>query len=143
MEGKRLFGLRGAVFCANEIDDIELRVSQLYDALVKDNGIVEDDIVSLVFSVTPDLTARNPAAALRKSGRGRDLALFSVQESAADGGRAGVIRALIHCYADAGAKLMHAYLNGAEILRPDRGANLTNGADKNEKDLDQERSSPI
>ena len=122
MEAKRLYGLRGAVCCINDPDDIGLRVAQLFDALVADNGIAEEDIVSLVFSVTPDLTSRNPAAALRKSGRGGDLALFSVQESAADGGLPGVIRVLLHCYVPSGATLKHAYLNGAEILRPDRGS---------------------
>jgi chorismate mutase len=127
MEGKRLYGLRGAVRCENDAGDIELRVAQLFDALVAGNGIVEDDIVSLVFSVTPDLTARNPAAALRRSGRGRDLALFSVQESAADGGMPGVVRVLLHCYADVGSKLRHAYLNGAEALRPDRGPESAGG----------------
>jgi chorismate mutase len=120
MNSKRLFGLRGAVCCANHPDDIELRVAQLYDALMVNNGLSEADVVSLIFSVTPDLTARNPAAALRKSGRGENLALFSVQESVADGGLPGVIRVLVHCYAAEGAKLRHAYLNGAEILRPDR-----------------------
>ena len=120
MVGKRLYGLRGAVFCKNDPLDIQSRVSQLYDALMSENGLVEDEVVSLTFSVTPDLTAKNPAAALRASGRAKELALFSVQESAADDGRAGVIRVLIHCYAKEGATLRHAYLNGAEILRPDR-----------------------
>jgi len=123
MEGKRLYALRGAVFCLNDPQDIELRVTQLYDSLILNNCLSEDDVVSITFSVTSDLTAKNPAAALRKSGRGGDLALFSVQESLADGGRSGVIRVLLHCYAKEGITLRHAYLNGAETLRPDRGGN--------------------
>jgi chorismate mutase len=130
METKRLFGLRGAVFCANDPRDIETRVAQLYDALVGDNGLEEDDIVSLIFSVTPDLTAVNPAAALRKGGRGQGLALFSVQESMAEGGRSGVIRVLLHCYAPLDAVLKHAYLNGAEVLRPDRAGPFDNKIQK-------------
>ncbi len=120
MDSKRLYGLRGAVFCENDAADIELRVAQLYDELTTANALNDEDIVSFVFSVTPDLTALNPAAALRRSGRGGDLALFSVQESIADGGFPRVVRALVHCYAPIGAKLKHAYLNGAEALRPDR-----------------------
>jgi len=120
MEGKRLYGLRGAVFCEDDPQDIERRVAELYDELIVGNGLAEADIVSLVFSVTPDLTSLNPAAALRRSGRGGELALFSLQESRADGGRPRTIRVLIHCYAPAGSPPRHAYLNGAEVLRPDR-----------------------
>lgn len=121
MEAKRLYALRGAIFCRNEVQDIERRVVELYDALMEGNGLSEADVVSLIFSVTPDLTAKNPAAALRQSGRAGELALFSVQESLADGGSPGVIRVLLHCYADEGTAPRHAYLNGAEALRPDRG----------------------
>lgn len=122
MEAKRPYGLRGAVFCENDAADIELRVAELYDALLNGNGLSENDIVSLTFSTTADLTALNPAAALRRSGRGGELALFSVQESAVDGGYPRVIRALAHCWAPEGCSMRHAYLNGAEILRPDRAA---------------------
>ena len=120
MEYKRLFGLRGAVCCNNEAGDIELRVAQLFDALVTVNGLVPSDIVSLFFSVTSDLTAINPAAALRKSGRGADLALFCCTEPQAENSLPKTIRVLIHYYAEHGTIPRHAYMNGAEVLRPDR-----------------------
>ncbi|MDR2483621.1 MAG: chorismate mutase [Treponema sp.] len=120
--GKRLYALRGATRCENGEVDICKRVAALYDALLERNRLAEGDIVSLIFSVTPDLDAKNPAAALRQSGRGADLALFAVQEAAARGGLERVIRVLLHCYLDEGSSPSHVYQNGAEVLRPDRSA---------------------
>lgn len=119
---KKLFALRGAVFCTNDPGDMERRTGELYDALLERNNLDEGDIVSLVFSLTADLDAANPAAVLRRSGRAADLALFCVQEAAVQGSPAGVIRSLLHCYLPAAATPRHAYLNGAESLRPDRGS---------------------
>jgi chorismate mutase len=120
MGTKRLYGLRGAIRCSNDADDIVRRVVELYDELLERNGLSEDSIVSLVFSVTQDLTALNPAAALRRGGRAGDLALFSVAEPEVEGALSGVIRTLIHCYMSEGSSPRHVYLNGAEVLRPDR-----------------------
>jgi chorismate mutase len=117
---KRLYALRGATRCLNQADDIIAQVSALYDGLLTLNSLDGGDIVSLVFSVTPDLDALNPAAALRKSGRGGDLALFCVQEAGARGSLERTIRALVHCYLEEGSVPRHVYRNGAEILRPDR-----------------------
>jgi chorismate mutase len=120
--GKRLFALRGATQCLNEAGDITRQVSVLYDELLRQNRLTEEDIVSLVFSVTADLDALNPAAALRRSGRAADLALFAVQEARVRGGLDRTIRVLLHCYLDEGSRPRHLYRNGAEILRPDRNS---------------------
>jgi chorismate mutase len=117
---KRLYALRGATQCLNEAEDITRQVSALYDALFGQNNLDEGDIVSLVFSVTPDLDTLNPAAALRRAGRGGELALFCLQEAAVRGGLERVIRVLVHCYMEEGSVPRHVYRNGAEGLRPDR-----------------------
>jgi chorismate mutase len=95
-------------------------IAALYDRLLADNALAEGDIVSLIFSVTADLDAKNPAAALRASGRGQDLALFCVQEPPAAGSLERAVRVLIHCYLEEGSAPRHVYQNGAEVLRPDR-----------------------
>ncbi|MDR1972414.1 MAG: chorismate mutase [Treponema sp.] len=119
---KRLYALRGAVQCLNREDDICRQVAALYDELLSANNLGEGDIVSLFFSVTGDLDAKNPAAALRKSGRGADLALFCLQEAEVRGGLERCIRVLIHCYLEEGSVPRHVYRNGAEVLRPDRSS---------------------
>jgi chorismate mutase len=120
MIAKRLFALRGATQCLNEAQDIKTQVAALYDELLRKNGLAEADIVSVVFSVTRDLDALNPAAALRQADRGASLALFAVQEAFAQGGLDRVVRVIIHCYMAEGSVPCHAYRNGAEALRPDR-----------------------
>jgi chorismate mutase len=117
---KRLFALRGATQCKNEAEDIIRQVAILYDELLQKNYLEEGDIVSIVFSVTGDIDAKNPAAALRFSGRAADLALFALQEAAIYGGLERTIRVLIHCYLPVDSHPCHIYRNGAEILRPDR-----------------------
>jgi chorismate mutase len=117
---KKLFALRGAAQCLNTVDDICAQVPLLYDELLAANSLAEADIVSLVFSVTRDLDAANPAAVLRASGRAGELALFAVQEAECAGSLERTLRVLIHCYMDEGARPRHIYRNGAEVLRPDR-----------------------
>ncbi|MDR3276386.1 MAG: chorismate mutase [Treponema sp.] len=112
--------IRGAVQCRNDSLDIAAQVTTLYDELLSRNNLAEADIVSLIFSVTPDIDALNPAAALRKAGRAGELALFVVQEAVFQGGLERTIRALIHGYMDEKALVRHIYRNGAEVLRPDR-----------------------
>jgi len=120
MKETRLYALRGAVCCLNTEEDIELRVAELYDELLSINSLSESEIVSLIFSITGDIDALNPAAALRRSGRAQELALFSTAEPFIKGSLSGLIRVIIHCYLPKAMPLHHVYRNGAEILRPDR-----------------------
>ena len=123
MGEKRLFGLRGAVRCINDPLDIKKQTIAMYDELLSENQLKEEDIVSVIFSVTKDLDAENPASALRSEGRAGETALFVCQEAYFQGNLERVIRILIHCYLDISKKPVHVYLNGAEVLRPDRNAN--------------------
>jgi chorismate mutase len=117
---KRLFALRGAVQCRNDAEDITRQVAALYEELLRKNGLAEEDIVSVFFSLTPDLDALNPAAALRRSGHAGETALFVLQEAVVQGGLERIVRVLIHCYLAGGNNPCHVYRNGAEVLRPDR-----------------------
>ena len=122
MNDKRLFALRGAVCSLNTADDIKKQTILMYDELLAKNGLNEEDIVSLIFSVTVDLNAKNPATALREEGRAKEIALFVNQEAWFEGAMERVIRLLIHCYLDEDQVPVHVFRNGAEILRPDLSA---------------------
>jgi chorismate mutase len=115
----RLSALRGATRCKNDPRDIEEQVAALYDELLLRNSLEEPNLVSVIFSVTPDLDAINPAAALRRSGRAGVVSLFSLQEAVVAGSLERTIRVLIHCYMEETAGPRHVYRNGAEVLRPD------------------------
>jgi chorismate mutase len=115
---KKLAALRGAVRTENTESDIAGQVVRLYDRLLESNGLAEEDIVSVVFSVTGDIDALNPAAALRNAGRAERLALMVFQEGRFQGGLSRTIRVLVHCNLEQAPR--HVYMNGAEVLRPDR-----------------------
>jgi len=123
MGEKRIAALRGATQCRNDEEDIQKQTTAMYDELLARNNLTEDDLVSVIFSVTRDLDAKNPAAALRQGGRAGEAALFVTQEAYFNGGLERVIRLLVHCYLDPSRNAVHVYRNGAEVLRPDRKTN--------------------
>ena len=120
MGEKRLFALRGATRCLNTGEDIQEHTLALYDELLSKNKLAEEDLVSVVFSVTRDLDAKNPATALREKGRAGETALFVTQEAHFPGRMERVIRLLVHCYLDSSQRPVHVYRGGAGVLRPER-----------------------
>ena len=119
---KRLYGLRGATGAANTKESVQAGVTEMCRRLFAENGLAAQDIVSVHFTLTNDLTALNPAFALRCGDVGIDVsscALFTSQEAAVEGAPSGVVRVLVHAYLEDGVSPRHVYVNGAEKLRPD------------------------
>ncbi len=114
---KRLFAVRGAVCCENTRESIAERVPELYLKLCSINNIPEQDMVSVVFSVTSDLNVLNPATALRIAGYAVEVPLFACAEPFIHEGLSKVIRVLITFYGDKPPQPV--YIHGAEVLRPD------------------------
>ncbi len=117
--------VRGAIqIDANDPESIRSGVVDLVGELVRRNHVVAERIVSIIFSQTDDLTALNPATALRSDealgfGAYRDVPLFCTQEPRYDTAMPRMIRVLLTFSADAAAPLVPVYLNGAELLRAD------------------------
>lgn len=119
---KRLYGLRGASGAENTPESVQKGVTEMCRRLFLDNALLPEDIVSIHFTLTKDLTALNPAFALRHGDVGIDVsgcALFSSQEVDIQGSPAGMIRVLVTAYVEEGTSPQHVYINGAEHLRPD------------------------
>ena len=119
---KRLYGLRGATGAENTAESITKGVCDMCTSLFKLNNIAPEDIVSIQFTMTEDLNAKNPAAALRCGQNEIDVsacALFCSREASVRGMAKGMIRVLVTAYMDEGASVHHVYINGAETLRPD------------------------
>ncbi len=109
--------VRGAVQVQNSAVSIRDGVLLLMETLAQKNGIRGEDIVSVVFSQTRDLTAANPATALRSAGYG-GVPLFCTQEPDYEGSFPGILRVLVTFNTDRAA-VDPVYLNGAERLRSD------------------------
>ena len=119
----RLYGIRGATGAENSKESIISNVQQMCSAIFLKNKLKENNIVSIQFTITKDLTAMNPAAALRKGGDcGIDVSkvpLFCSAEPEIDGSPEKMIRVLVTSYADENTEIHHVYINGGEKLRPD------------------------
>lgn len=119
----RLFGIRGATGALNTKDDIAKNVVEMCARIFRENRIDGRQIVSVQFTSTKDLTAMNPAAALRRGGDcGIDVSsvpLFCCQEPEIDGSPERMIRVLVTAYCSDDAEIHHVYINGGEKLRPD------------------------
>jgi chorismate mutase len=115
-----LRGIRGAT-CL-DVDDAEHmrdRVVELVAAMLERNGLTVDDLVSVVFTATPDLRSEFPAAAARELGLG-DVPLLCAQEIDVVGALPRVVRVLAHAETALDRdQVTHVYLNGAEVLRKD------------------------
>ena len=115
----RLYALRGATSVEqDERDRILAATDELMRALLERNGLAAEDLVSCLFTLTPDLHAEFPAVAAREMGLS-GVPLMCAQELAVDGAMPRVIRVLVHCYLGAGREPQHVYLGEARRLRLD------------------------
>lgn len=112
--------VRGAVQVdADSRDDILEGSAELVTAVLERNGLVADDIISIVFTATPDLTAEFPAYAARLLGL-TDVPLLSATEIDVPGSLPRTVRLLAHVETERPrAELRHPYLRGAAALRRD------------------------
>lgn len=117
MTNQRLYAVRGAVCCENNEKSISSWVPAMYGELLERNSIAESDVVSILFTVTDDLDAFNPATALRKAGFAASVPLMACAEPPVTGGLQRVMRILVTYYGSSAP--IPVYMNGAEKLRPD------------------------
>ncbi len=119
---QRLFAIRGATGAENNADSIRKNVCEMCLSLFSENSLSQGDFVSIQFTMTDDLDAMNPAAALRRGQNEFDVSqipLFCSQEPKILGSPEKMIRVLVTVYMDENAKPVPVYINGGEKLRPD------------------------
>ena len=112
--------LRGAIQVdANERELILAGTSALLTEVLRRNEITTEDIISVIFTATPDLTADFPAYAARQLGF-TDVPLLCATEIAVPGSMPRVLRVLAHVETEKPrSALHHVYLAGAAALRRD------------------------
>lgn len=115
-----LRGIRGATrLSADEATEMNEAVVELVSAMLERNSLPVDDVVSVIFTSTPDLTSAFPAAAARELGFA-EVPLLCASEIDVTGALPRVVRVLMHADLDVSrADVQHVYLRGAEVLRQD------------------------
>jgi len=112
--------VRGATTVVNnDAEEILNATEELLEAIVKENQINEEDIISVIFTVTDDLNAAFPAAAARRLGW-TSTALMCMNEIAVPGSLKKCIRIMLHFNTEKSkSEIKHIYQRGAKVLRPD------------------------
>ena len=114
-------GIRGAISVdADDPDQIRAATRELMEAILERNEITDfDDVISAVFTTTPDLTSCFPAEAARSIGM-TTVPLLCAAEIPVQGAMPLCIRILLHVNSDRKpADIDHVYLREAQKLRPD------------------------
>lgn len=112
--------IRGAVQVdANERAAVIDATTELVTEVMNRNGLVPDDVISVLFTATPDLTAEFPALAARKIGF-QEVPLICASEIGVPGAMPRVVRLLMHVdTSEPRSAIQHVYLRGAVALRLD------------------------
>lgn len=112
--------VRGATQVDNNArEEILDATAELVAEVLYRNALTPDDVISIVFTATPDLTAEFPAYAARKMGL-TDVPLMCATEIAVPGAMPRVLRLLAHVDTErARSDIRHCYLRGAAALRTD------------------------
>lgn len=113
-------GIRGATTVEeNSAELIKAATQELLQVIVKENSLSLEDIVSAIFTVTPDLNADFPASSAREIGW-ETVPLLCATEIPVPGAIALCIRVLLHVNTTLSQmEIKHVYLNRAVALRKD------------------------
>lgn len=112
--------IRGAT-TVEKNDAVEMlrETEKLLVEIVEKNQLKEEDIISIIFTVTNDLNATFPAVAARNLGW-TSVALMCTNEIPVPGSLEKCIRVLMHINTNKrNNEIKHIYLNNAKVLRPD------------------------
>ena len=112
--------VRGAIQVDADDRDLVLKAAtELVDAIFEANDFAADDVISMLFTTTPDLTSEFPALAARELGL-TDTPLLCASEIAVPGAMPRVVRILAHVETmRSKQEINHVYLRGAANLRRD------------------------
>ena len=115
-------GVRGAIKVSEDTSACVLGATErLVRAMMERNDVTGEDLISMLFTVTEDITSVFPAEAARRMGLGA-VPLMCAREIPVVGSMSMVVRVLLHLHTDRPlAGMQPVYLDGAESLRDDLG----------------------
>ncbi len=112
--------VRGATTVENnDLEEILEATREMLSAVIEANELVQEDIIDMIFTVTPDLDKVFPARAARQLGF-TEVALLDMLAPDIEGALKKCIRVVIHINTDkSNSEMKPQYLRGAVVLRPD------------------------
>ena len=117
----KLTALRGATTTNGNTEFfIKDAVIELIQELITQNNLNQENIISITFSVTKDLTSCFPASIARKYFNFDKVALLDCQQMFVPNDINFCIRILALVYLESDKESVHPYLKESAKLRPDR-----------------------
>jgi chorismate mutase len=115
-----LRAIRGATTVDQDAaEQVFERTQALVSEIIASNAIEQDDLVSMIFTVTGDISSAFPATAARALGLD-DVALLGAVEATVVGALPLCIRVLVTCYSTRSkSEIRNVYREGAVALRTD------------------------
>lgn len=112
--------IRGAIqLDVDEREHVLSSTRELVLSVLEANALTMDDVISIMFTATPDVRSEFPAVAARDLGLG-DVPLMCAQELNIAGAMPMVIRLMAHVNTTrTREQITHVYLRGAVALRRD------------------------
>ena len=111
--------VRGATSVEADVPEaIVASTAELLGEVLERNALGPDDLISIIFTVTQDLSSEFPAVAAREAGL-TTVPLLCAREIPVPGSLGKCIRLLLHCNAPRERVIEHVYLREARRLRPD------------------------
>jgi chorismate mutase len=112
--------LRGATTIDSDTpEQVKERITALLNEMLDRNGVHHADLISIIFTATPDVVSMFPATAARQLGLG-DVPLLCARELDIVGATPMCMRVLMHLTTTRSrSELHHVYLEGARELRDD------------------------
>lgn len=115
----RLRAIRGAITVAEDTPEEVVGATRLLlEDMIARNDLTPDQMVSLIFTATGDVTSQFPAVAAREMGL-LGVPLLCATEIPVPGSLARCVRVMLHAYMPADADVGHCYLREAVRLRDD------------------------
>jgi chorismate mutase len=113
-------GFRGAIqLDQDEREHLLKSTAELLSKLLHANELANEDLISIMFTATPDITSEFPAVAARELGLG-DVPLLCFVEMDVKRALPRVIRVMVTAESDKPrSEIQHIYLRGATALRVD------------------------
>ena len=117
----KLTAIRGATTAEGDTDFfIEAAVIDLIQEFIYLNDLKKENIISITFTVTNDLTSCFPASIARRHFNFDSIAFLDCQQMFVPNDINFCIRMMALVYLKSNRKPVHPYLKGSSVLRPDR-----------------------
>ena len=117
----KLTAIRGATTSDGDTADfIKIAVIELIEEFISQNDLKKENIVSITFTVTKDLTSCFPASIARRHFNFDSVAFLDCQQMFVPNDINFGIRMMALVNLKSNRKPVHPYLKGSSKLRPDR-----------------------